>query len=236
MKRGFWGGRKVALDSSCLIVTHGNSITYGTGSSDAATRSWPGLLAASPLFGGAGVSINKQGVHGQGWGTMLGTEGVPNGIDNLYDPARTCILITQEGTNAMRELGQMTARQAADACWTYWRNRFLLHPEWLGVVWTVLPTFTSDGVVSAAAVNLRINEYNDIMRHEWKQNGLSACIEMRGPGSVWDYSGTVEQDYRDRQAYWAESSFFTHPSDAGYRRMADTMAAGLLNLRQKRRP
>lgn len=83
--------------TNAVIICDGNSLTYGDHASNQATTSYPAVLQTLVPFNTNGAVVTNKGVNGRTTPQMLAN--VTTGIDVLYNPAVTNIILVWEGTN-----------------------------------------------------------------------------------------------------------------------------------------
>lgn len=144
------------------LVAHGNSLTYGTGSTDPATLSWPMQM---DLSGITGETVTVYG-HG-GWETTrlttkIATEVIPYQVIN-----RTNVLILQEAGNDIYYNGDPVLAWANTVDYIA-QARSL---GWKGVV--AICTLTQRNVSSALLL-----AYNTLAREQYASAGFDYLVDI----------------------------------------------------------
>lgn len=230
------GAAYVKFSANMVIAFHGNSLIYGQSGATVPTGAMPyqvQRLAPVNNF----VTCQNFGVNGQAWPSMF-TAGTGASIDSLYDPSKTNILVSWEGHNDMIGLGKTSAQAIADAT-TYTSQRLAVNPGWKIIHMTLLPTYyQSWSDATAAAKNALFEEYNALLRAQWRSMGAKALIDVRATGSIFnlpDYNRTTFAALQSSgQSVWSPNdqeggggtgqNQFVHLSDTGYSVVAQMVA------------
>lgn len=208
-----------APDAAGLIVAFGDSITDGAASTPDTNSRWPDVLArrllASPLKMGvlnAGIGGNRvlsEGAYGAGINALARFE-----IDALSHPGVTHIIV-MEGINDIGNARQNPMPTAEDLIAGHKQLIARAHAKGVKIFGATLTPFWGAGYYT------EVGEAKRQALNEWIRTGKS-------------YDGVVDFDRATRDpadpkkllaAY--DSCDHLHPSDAGYKAMAEAIDLGL---------
>jgi hypothetical protein len=201
------------LSSTTKVVFDGNSLM---------ASNMPAKVAALPPFVGTGATYVNLGIGAQTLRMMNGLDGgSADDVNAAWESGKTNVLVIWEASNAIAYYGR-TVPQGIQDLIDYIAARRAVH-AWLVAVLTCIPRFQTgnDGLLV---------EFNARARREYRSWGVDVLIDVRAPGSVFDFDGTVAANFVATQPLWAETSDWVHLSDAGYDRIAENVAAGLRRL------
>ena len=213
--------RRITFGSNVNIVCDGNSLTYGIGGT-----AYPSQLAGkSPLTGGE--TITNVGVNGQTTADMTSTH---SDVDAAWDAGKTNILVAWEGTNSIANIGR-TAAQAKSDLEAYITAVSAVHP-WIVIIGTTISCQTHDGESQTIALNAVIDDYNTLLRANYRAMGATALFEVRYPGNPFtpaDYTNASFETMATTTGVWAdgETGGHVHLNTAGYLIIANLVAATL---------
>lgn len=220
------GVPRLRYSSGVKIVCDGNSLThsFNTGTP------YPTLLKPLAPLSNA-VTIVNSGASGQNTTSMIDNA---SDIEVQYDATKTNILIVWEGTNQMGVPAQTAALAAAEMK-RYIGLRLEAHPDRMIMLLTTAPRQNGGTEAVHAALNARFDEYNDILRANYRAWGVKVLVDVRAPGSPWAFFSYTRADFDASQAntgVWAanEVNTYTHFSTAGYTAIANMVAAGLRRM------
>lgn len=211
--------------SAAVKVTYdGNSLVAGAG----ASVPMPSQVAALAPLAGSGATMANIGVSGQTLRKMNGLDGGSAAdVDGEWSSGRRNVLVIWEATNSIHYFGRTVAQGVQDLV-DYIAARKAAHP-WQVVLLTCLPRFQADqgGVYGK---DTQLVAFNARARAEYRSWGADVLVDVRAPGSVFDFDGTVSGNFDSTQSLWAETSEWVHLNDAGYAVVAKWVAAGLRRL------
>jgi hypothetical protein len=190
------GGANPYISGDINFVAAGNSLTAGTGSSDAATKSWPKQMYLAPYAGTATVTVKGHSA----WRTsqltaVIDVDVMPNHISGKMN-----ILALYEGGNSMYY--GATPQEAWDEQVAYYAEARL--QGWRGHIATC--TIGPRSNVSQAS----INDFNSIARASWEAAGFAYLADFADVESL-RYPRADAVHYNDDQYatvadYWAEAT------------------------------
>jgi len=212
---------RLKWDSSTNVVVDGNSITvYG----------FPLLLYGQEPVSTSGASTHECGVGGQTWRNMDGLDGGSSAdVDAAYVAGKRNVLVAWETTN--QAAGGGTAQSIADSCAQYIANRRALHPDWIVMVLTSLPRYSTGN----PALTQRLIDVDDIMRRAWRSMGIDYLFDTRRMVPTLGFSGFSAADFQATQSYWNETSDWLHPTMDGHALITRQVASALRALPAKTR-
>lgn len=203
------------------IVFAGNSMTAGAGAT--AGNDMPSQVMA--ILAGPASKVNC-GVNGYTWREMNGRDGgSASAVDSAWVPGARNVLVCWETTNAVFGGGGDTPRTTAQAIadsQTFLNERLSANP-WTVVMVTALPR----GGNGFTAQNQTIVDINAHHVANFAAMGAHAIADNRQSGSVFNFFGDASADFMATQAYWNETSAWTHPNDAGYAVCAGYIAVAI---------
>jgi hypothetical protein len=185
------------------------------------------VAALSPLVGSGATYVNL-GIGAQTLRMMNGLDGgSADDVNGAWEAGKRNVLVIWEASNAIAYFGR-TVPQGIQDLIDYIAARRTLHP-WQVVLLTCIPRFQpNQGGTYGHDVDLV--EFNRRARLEYRSWGVDVLADVRAPGSVFDFDGTVAANFTATQSLWAEGSDWVHLSDAGYAVVAECVAAALRRL------
>ena len=202
--------RKRAVWSNAILVCDGNSLTYGTGSSNLSTKPFPALLDADSAFNG--TTVYNFGVPAQTTAQM--SSDAVSQVDSLYDSAKSNVVIAWEVGNDIFYNGNATT--AVSTFWTYCDNR--RSAGWRVVVITCPPRDqATDFGDNSAQYNVKLTDANALLRSQFTSHA-DGIIDLASDSRFSGYNLTY---------YDADKIHYT---DAGYQVVKDLVKAKLLEL------
>jgi hypothetical protein len=221
------GGNPYLRYSSAVKITcDGNSLTNGHGDG----TPYPTQLAAlSPLSGA--VTVANLGISGQVTEAMTSSAA---DVNAEYVAGKTNVLIAWEGINSLNNSD--TPRQAADAMWAYIAARLALHPDYLVMLMIAPPRQLGVSEANDIAFNALTDQYNVILKNEWRANGVKFLLDIRQAGSFLNLPDYTRATFAasGAQGWWAPAEVgtngLTHYSTQGYGAVAQMVATALRRM------
>jgi hypothetical protein len=172
----------VKYDSNVKVTFDGNSLVVNM-----ASDSGGGAFQNQPPMS-QGVGISWRGVNGQTWPMMNGLNGGSSAdVDGSFDPTKTNILIALEGTNSITSVAG-SGLTAWNDCKAYCLARLAVHPEWKIILMTTTPALQpGDNSAQRIQRNANIDQYNALMRSNFRDAGAVAVSDIRYSGGPFDY-------------------------------------------------
>lgn len=225
------------------IIAAGNSIIYGTGSTDRLTKSWVKLIEQVDPLLAAGMTVNNQGIGGQtiasvkpGYTSLVNTM---TSLVNLLSTTKLNIVIIGEFTNEIGSVMANTGNSAngalAHAAWVTYFNNLRAAADAKGakvklITVTTIPAGQAQNPDAAnIAYTLDVNENgfkvaNTLMRNTWRSYA-DGIIDIAALPIFANMYNTSTYTYTAlfgslmyRQANAAYDGY--HPGDTGYSYMA----------------
>jgi hypothetical protein len=216
-----------AMNGGVNVIWDGNSLFAGMGASGPSGYTPAQAMALAP-FSGAGAWTNL-GISGQTWRQMNGLDGGSSAdVDAAWDASRRNVLITWEGTNAVFNVGRTGLQAGGDAA-AYFAARRAAHPQQWIVALTSLPRRGSTATCN------ELIAHDDYLRANWPSLGVDLLIDIRAEVPEFNFLGDSDGPFVATQIYWAESSFWIHPNDAGYALIAAAIARRIRRLPARHR-
>lgn len=199
--------RGLMKPSSALnVVWDGNSLVAGSGASGSSKYLPAQTMALAPLVGSGATSVNC-GVSGQSFRMMNGLDsGSAADVDAAWASGKYNVLVPWEITNTIAFYGRSVAQCVQD-CIDYIAARKAVHP-WRVILPTALPRY---GASDALLV-----QFNALARANYRAWGADALVDIRAPGSKFDFDGTLASGFQATQSLWSDTSAWVHLNDAGY--------------------
>jgi len=230
----FCGPQKIVYDSSVNVYFHGNSLTFGVGSTtgfryqDQVANLWPLV--------GSGVNVGSHGVTGWTWRNMNGLDGGSSTeVDNGFVAGKKNILVAWETTNTIT--GRTVAQTYADAK-QYITARLTAHPWHSVVIITGLPRsglpWTTQSDVTTG--NLNLVAADDLFRNNYRAIGITALVDTRTPKSPFAFTDYLPASFAATRRLWVPAPTNTlngvdvHLVNIGYGVIAQQVAGTLAQL------
>lgn len=239
------------------VFAAGNSIIYGTGSTDRLTKAWVKLIEQVDPLLAAGMTVNNQGIGGQtiasvkpGYTSMVNTMA---SLVNLLSTTKTNVVIIGEFTNEIGSVMTNTGNGAdgalAHSVWvTYCNNlRAAAAAKGAKIVIVTVSTIPAGQAQSPDAANiayvLDVNENgfkvaNTLMRNTWRTYA-DAFIDIAALptfANMYDTSNYTYASLYGSNMYHQLNAGYDgyHPGDAGYAYMATAAPQVLRRLPRAR--
>lgn len=198
--------------SNMHIVFDGNSLTYGTGSTNEETKSYPAQFVALPPFNGSGIIALNKGVPAQT--TQLMIADATTDIDPNYDDNASSVIIAWEIGNDIYYYGDVGA--AMTRFWSYCDLRREI--GWKILVITNPPrnqatAFGDD----SETYNAKLSSANILLRSDWPLHA-DGIIDVAADAHFAGY---------DLKYYYSDK---VHCTDAGYLVIANLVRDTLFSM------
>lgn len=207
--------------SNYAFTMDGNSLVYGTGSSDRLTKSVTEQLAAVYPFNGA-FAIGNIGVAGQSIAAMRARGGYPNAS---YQDGKNNFLLVWEATNSICNTPGMTGLQAASEMAAYIADRRAVRPLWKIIILTTLPRF-SVSVGTIQSCNAELLAFDNYVKANYLAMGADAVVDVRSSG-LFTYTEGSTSANSAMLPYMADQ---IHLNDSGYAQVASMITPVVLPL------
>ena len=225
-------------NATARIACQGNSLTIGDGVPFQSGQDYvtvlQGLSAVNSQF-----TIRNDGSSGQITSQMI-TTAQGTFYDNIYTAGKTNIVILWEGTNSIGRAapyGGLTGVQAAAEMQTLVSTILSKHSDYIIIILTALPQMNFN--YSTAQVMQYIDDYNAIIKSDYRSWGAKAVCDVRQAGYPWaalsasNYSTPAFEDMGAGGAgpYWkAAETTHLHLNNLGYAKIAEMVNTTLLKL------
>jgi hypothetical protein len=245
----------IVFDSSLNIVWDGNSLVASTGPSQNVARCTAKVAPVSVATAGAnflpdatsvgtsplryqsdkGILVTNLGIGGQSWRKMNALDGgSATDVDGAFNPAKTNLLITWEGTNSLT--GGRTVAQTVQDATDYVTARRAANPWAKIFTGTCLPRLNqSTDQAAVDADNLKLDQYNAYVLANYKAMGFDGVFDVRKAGSAFNLPDYNIQTFNDAAAaagtYWVSSDpagQHIHLNSDGYWYVVTTFVAPML--------
>lgn len=212
--RGF-----LRINSTVKVTFDGNSLVHGLFDG---TPTFPDQTMLLPPLKGSGASYVNLGIGGQSTRQMNGLDGGSSAdVDASWDATKTNILVIWEATNSIAFYGRTVAQGVGDMI-AYITARKSLHP-WRVVMLTTIPRYQMGN-------DAQLVQWNQIARNNYRAWGVDVLVDVRAPGSVFNFDGTVAANFQATQLLWNTPDTWVHLSDQGTAVIAGMTAAGLRRI------
>lgn len=167
----------------------------------------------------SGATYNNIAISGQTWEDMNTNV---SDVDSSFDALKTNILICSETTNSSN-LGGLTSQQIYDAATLYIQNRLTAHSEWIVVLCGSLPRYKTN------EINQTMIDADNLMAENYRKMGANAFVNYRN-SIPFNHDGSQTSYFSTQQQYWADTSNWTHPNNAGKLIMAQMISLALRRI------
>lgn len=208
------------VSSAVNVRGDGNSLMAGTGGTSLTTQ----LEGRAPL---SGFTILNYGIAGQNTLQMISAA---TDVDGGWVAGKTNVLLLWEGSNNICNIGRSAAQSVQDMA-DYIAARQAVHP-WKILLLTCLPRQTSNGQVQTTSQSIEIDNYNALLRANYRAIGAHVLVDIRAAGSPFnmaDYNNATFESMATANGLWAtgETGNHIHLSTAGYGVIADYIVPAL---------
>lgn len=224
--------KALKASSNVNLVFDGNSLTYGTGSTGG--QSLAVQTMAKSWAAGSGATMSNVSFAGRSWGDLISNG---SAVDSAYVPGKINVLVVGETTNSVFNTSS-TAAQAVASAQSYINARLAQNPDWRIVLVTTIPRQTGPQVAANQtaldAANAVLVAADNIMRATYRKMGAVALVDVRSPGSPFNFTGYTPADFSAVANLYAEADGSrVHLTNAGYSLWADMIDLALRRLPQR---
>lgn len=212
----------------------GNSLTAGAGTTGGVPSYYPSQVQVLPPINNQ-FTVENKGSSGQTTGQMIAEGGSGYQCDQMVAQKTgqgfTCVVVFWEGTNSISQssTGPVDGTTAADLTRQWIQGRIAANPGVKIVVLTTLPR--QGGYWGDPLTNQYLDDYNRILKANYRAWGAKALVDVRAPGSPFAFAGYTNADFTASSVapYWSAGDRI-HLNDAGYVLIARWVAAALNRL------